>query len=154
MSEWEGYKYIELHNGSLLFYIESNPDWFDMSIWPDGKYWQLIGKDKSDPSNNPFGFEDCFEEQLLYVFYECRNCCYPDFNLLGVLSEITEEQILFAGIAEGNNGDEDDTMWRKYNQRQDTFFLFTCPTPKESLLSLLKSENIDTSRDWVLILKK
>lgn len=76
----------------------------------------------------------------------------PNNTFLGKLSEITEEQILEHNLVEGNNGGQNDTMWKDHRWRTN-FFAFQCDTPKDSLLSLLEVNKVDTTKEYVLILK-
>lgn len=64
------------------------------------------------------------------------------------LSEITEEAIIENNLIMSFAG-----QWFDYSGGVIGMTIKEL-TPKESLLSLLKSNNIDTSKEWVLILKK
>lgn len=58
-------------------------------------------------------------------------------KIIGISSELTEEQIIEMGLVEGNNGGVDDTMFRDYLNH--SFFNFTYTNRVSSLKSRLKS---------------
>lgn len=81
-------------------------------------------------------------------------CHFGRYGLLTVgLSELTEEQIIENDIVEI---DCMSNFWGSATGYTDYMrlhkYLFT--DAKDSLLSLLKANNIDTTKEWVLILKK
>jgi hypothetical protein len=73
---------------------------------------------------------------------------YVKSEYLGKLSEITEEQIVCHSIVMEFGGQWFDYMGGVIGMTIKKL------TTKESLLSLLKANNIDISKEWVVILKK
>lgn len=77
----------------------------------------------------------------------------PGNIFLGRLSEITEEQIVEHNLVQSGFF-EHGFCEQKEGYYDYEMEYFTDVTAKESLLSLLKVNGIDTTKEWVLILKK
>lgn len=94
-----------------LGFIEVKDTWFDFKSRYEGKYHVLYGCDSDHPYVNPYDTEfpyECWDEEVLIPCYlEISRGDYVYHEVIGRLSEITEEQAKELGMGvPGKTGHE------------------------------------------------